>query len=29
MNINEVAEELITDMAFAKYRTQVTYKGKN
>jgi len=28
MNINEVSVELITDMSFAKYRTQVTYQGK-
>ena len=29
MNINAIAVELITHMSFAKYRTQVTYKGKN
>jgi len=28
MNINEIPVELITDMLFAKYRTQVTYQGK-
>jgi len=28
MNINEISLELITDMSFTKYRTQVTYQGK-
>jgi len=28
MIINESSVELITDMSFAKYRTEVTYQGK-
>jgi len=29
MNINEISVELMTDMSFAKYRTLVTYQGKD
>jgi len=28
MNIDAISVELLTDMPFAKYRTQVTYQGK-